>query len=62
MKWIYTSFPVLKLTQQERWYTQSAACKSDILTSILPKTIKPQPSALSIQHALIVFANSDVFT
>ena len=45
-----------------RWYTQSAACKSDILYYTLPSTMNSHWFDLLIQHCLIDFANLNVST
>ena len=45
-----------------RWYTQSAACKSDILYYTLPSTMNPHWFDLLIQHCLIDVANLNVST
>ena len=55
-------FPSAQVYATRRWYTQSAACKSDILYYTLPSTMDPHWFDLLIQHCLIDFANSNVFT
>ena len=61
-EWTFNCFPVRTFTQQERWYTQSSACKSYIWYSTLRSSVNPHWSNLLIQHCLTDFANSNVFT